>query len=148
MKRDRNSLEKIIGSLFFLGKIKGGGTYSSFITAFLLFLFLDWSSLYYFIIGFVLILLSFLLSLRISEDPTWFTLDEVSGTIVTFAFHGKSLSVLILGLVLFRFFDIFKIPPLKKIEHLKGGIVLDDIFAGILASIFLFVLDFIKSLYG
>ena len=138
--------KKFIGSFFFLGKIKGGGTWSSIVTGTILFLFLDWNSPYYFIIAVGVLLLSILLSLDISGDPSWFTLDEVTGTIVTFAFHNKDVSTLIVGLVLFRLFDIFKLPPIKKVEQTKIGIVLDDIIAGIFASIFLFVIHSIKPL--
>ncbi len=147
MKKNKISLwKKFIGSFFFLGKIKGGGTWSSIVTGTILFLFLDWSSPYFFIIAFCILLLSILLSLDLSGDPSWFTLDEVIGTMVTFAFHNKDVSTLIVGLILFRLFDIFKLPPIKKVEQTKIGIVLDDIIAGILASIFLFVIHTIKPL--
>jgi phosphatidylglycerophosphatase A len=136
----------IIGSFFFLGKIKGGGTWSSIVTGIILFFFLNWTSPFYFFICIGVLLLSILLSVGIEDDPSWFTLDEVTGTIVTFAFHSKDVSILIIGLILFRLFDIFKLPLIKKVEHVKTGIVLDDILAGILASIFLFVLHSIKHL--
>jgi len=134
----------IIGSFFFLGKIKGGGTWSSIVTGIILFFFMNWTSPYYFFICIGVLLLSILLSLGIKDDPSWFTLDEVTGTIITFAFHGKDVSILIVGLILFRLFDIFKLPFIKKAEKIKTGIVLDDILAGILASVFLFVLHSIK----
>lgn len=147
MKKDKISFwKKFIGSFFFLGKIKGGGTWSSIVTGTILFFFLDWTSPYFFIIAFCILFLSILLSLELSGDPSWFTLDEVIGTMVTFAFHSKDVSTLMIGLILFRLFDIFKLPPIKKVEQAKIGIVLDDIIAGILASIFLFVLHSIKPL--
>jgi len=39
--------------------------------------------------------------------------------------------------LLFRFFDIVKPPPIKRLERLKGGfgIVSDDVMAGIYANI-------------
>jgi phosphatidylglycerophosphatase A len=147
MEKNEISLWKtIIGSSFLLGKIKGGGTWSSIVTGIILFFFLDWTSPCYFFIGLGVLALSIPLSLGIKDDPSWFTLDEVVGTIITFAFHGKDVSTLIIGLILFRFFDIFKLPLIKKVEKIKTGIVLDDILAGILASIFLFVLHSIKYL--
>jgi phosphatidylglycerophosphatase A len=134
----------IIGSFFFLGKIRGGGTWSSIVTGIILFFLLDWSSPYFVLIGFGVLVLSILLSLGIKDDPSWFTLDEVTGTIITFAFHSKDVSILIVGLILFRLFDIFKLPLIKKVEKVKTGMVLDDILAGILASVFLFILHSIK----
>jgi phosphatidylglycerophosphatase A len=138
--------KRFVGSSFFLGKIKGGGTYSSVVAGILMFFFLSWISPYYFIILFVVLCLGIFLSLEVQDDPSWFTLDEVVGTMVTFAFHNKDLSTLIIGLVLFRLFDIFKLPPIKKVERLKSGIILDDIIAGLLASVFLYVLHSLKPL--
>lgn len=147
MKKNKiSNWKKFIGSFFFLGKIKGGGTWSSIVTGTILFFFLDWNSPYFYIIAFAFLSLSILLSLGLSGDPSWFTLDEVVGTFVTFAFHNKDVSTLIIGLILFRLFDIFKIPPIKKAEQIKTGVVLDDIIAGTLASIFLFVMHTIKPL--
>ena len=147
MKKNRISTwKKFIGSFFFLGKIKGGGTWSSIVTGIILFFFVNWTAPYFFIIAFCILLLSIILSLELTGDPSWFTLDEVVGTMVTFAFHNKEVSTLFIGLILFRLFDIFKLPPIKKVEQTKIGIVLDDIIAGILASIFLFVIHSIKPL--
>jgi phosphatidylglycerophosphatase A len=84
--------------------------------------------------------LSIFLSFNLSGDPSWFTLDEVVGIMVAFGFHNKNLSTFVVGLILFRLFDIFKLPFIKKIEKTRFGIVLDDVLAGMLASIFLFVL--------
>lgn len=137
---------KFVGSTFFIGKIKGGGTWASIFAGLLLFFFLDWTSLYFFLIAFLVLVLGILLSLDIVDDPAWFTLDEITGTMVTFAFHNKDLSTLIIGLILFRLFDIFKIAPIKKLEHSKAGVVLDDVVAGMLASVFLFVLQSVKNL--
>ncbi len=147
MEKNKISLrKKFIGSFFFIGKIKGGGTWSSIATGIILFFLPSWTSPYFFIIAISVLLISILLSLNLPGDPSWFTLDEVTGTIVTFAFHSKDASTLILGLILFRLFDIFKLPPIKKVEQTKIGIVLDDIMAGIFASISLFVIHSIKSL--
>ena len=132
--------QKVIGSTFFLGNLKGGGTWSSILAGLLLFFFADWTSPYYFIILFLILCLSILLSINLKGDPSWFTLDEVIGIVVTFAFHNKNLSTFMVGLILFRIFDIFKLPLIKKVEHTKFGIVLDDVMAGILSSLFLFVL--------
>lgn len=131
---------RFIGSTFFLGNFKGGGTWAAILAGLLIFFFTDWNSPYYFIIFFLILCLSTLLSFNLSEDPSWFTLDEVTGILVTFAFHNKNLSTFIVGLVLFRIFDIFKLPAIKKAENTKFGIVLDDVIAGILASLFLFVI--------
>lgn len=147
MKKNKVALwHEFIGSTFFLGKIKGGGTWSSILMGLILFFFMSWTSPYYFVLLASVLFISILLSFNLSEDPSWFTLDEITGLMVTFAFHNKNLSTFIIGIVLFRIFDIFKLPIIRKVEDVKIGIVLDDIIAGILASIFLFVLHSIMPL--
>ena len=48
-------------------------------------------------------------------------------------FHRRSLLALTLAFFVFRFFDIVKPPPARRIERLGGGdgILLDDVVAGI-----------------
>jgi len=45
----------------------------------------------------------------------------------------------VLGFVLFRFFDIVKLPPGRRLERAPGGwgVMLDDLSAGIYAAIVL-----------
>ena len=65
------------------------------------------------------------------KDPPIVTIDEIAG--FSFAnFLAPSLAGSIIAFVLFRFFDIAKVFPAKKLEALPGGagIVLDDILAG------------------
>jgi phosphatidylglycerophosphatase A len=77
------------------------------------------------------------------KDPSEVVIDEFGGqfivllaTIDTDNNYYIALS-LFLSFVLFRFFDITKIGPIKKTEKLKGGygIMADDILAGIFAFI-------------
>ena len=68
--------------------------------------------------------------------------------LVSFLFvpiHGTTLLV---GFLLFRFFDIVKPPPIRRIERLPGGfgIVLDDVLAGVYANIVLHILVFYAHL--
>ena len=68
-------------------------------------------------------------------DPREIVIDEVAGFLLTIIFIPFTLRNLIAGFFLFRFFDILKPPPIKKIEKVKGGfgIVLDDLAAGFYA---------------
>jgi len=70
-------------------------------------------------------------SLRV-EDPSEVVIDEVAGFFLAVFFLPFSLTVLAMGFVLFRFFDILKPYPIKKLERIKGGlgIVGDDLLAG------------------
>lgn len=68
------------------------------------------------------------------KDPGFFVLDEVLGYLVTVAWtSGPSPLTLVVGFFVFRFFDIFKPGPARRLERLPGGdgILLDDLVAGI-----------------
>ena len=68
------------------------------------------------------------------KDPGIFVVDEVIGYLVTMMWvTGPSLFGLTIGFFVFRFFDIFKPPPGRRLERLGGGdgILLDDVVAGL-----------------
>ena len=68
------------------------------------------------------------------KDPQFFVLDEVAGYLLTiWWFEGPSLLTLFVAFCAFRFFDIIKPPPIRKVERVGGGagIVLDDLVAGV-----------------
>lgn len=74
------------------------------------------------------------------RDSRHIVIDEFAGYIVSLLFLPLNSGYVISAFVLFRFFDIIKPPPLKKIEDaLKGGvgIVADDIGAGIYTNLIL-----------
>jgi phosphatidylglycerophosphatase A len=72
-------------------------------------------------------------------DPPEIVIDEVAGFLVTIILMPFTWPTLIAGVFLFRFFDILKPPPIKRIERrLKGrgaGVVFDDLVAGAYAHI-------------
>ena len=68
------------------------------------------------------------------KDPGFFVLDEVIGYLITcFWTRGPSVLALTLAFFIFRFFDIVKPPPARRLEALGGGdgILLDDVFSGL-----------------
>jgi phosphatidylglycerophosphatase A len=73
------------------------------------------------------------------RDPAMICLDEVVGMLITLSLVSINLSIVLLGFLLFRFFDITKPLGIKKIEQLPGawGILLDDVLAGIYANLIL-----------
>lgn len=79
------------------------------------------------------------------KDPSEVVSDEVAGQAVTFigasVFAGTEqlLLVTLVGFLVFRFFDIVKIFPCRRLEKLEAGwgILLDDIVAGIYAAVVL-----------
>jgi phosphatidylglycerophosphatase A len=78
------------------------------------------------------------------------TVDEVAGTLITFFYNPVSLPGLAVGFILWRAFDILKLPFIDRIQQLKGGwgVMLDDVLAGICANIVLRVLILIIPQLG
>ncbi|MEZ5977177.1 MAG: phosphatidylglycerophosphatase A [Planctomycetota bacterium] len=67
-------------------------------------------------------------------DPGWFVLDEVVGYLVCIAWTTPPSPIALLAaFVLFRAFDIFKPPPVRRLEAVGGGdgVLLDDVMAGV-----------------
>ena len=85
-----------------------------------------------------------------NEDPSKVVIDEVVGQLLSFSLltylsknyliGEASILYYIVGFILFRFFDILKMGPVKyadtKIKN-AYGVMLDDVFAGIFASVLL-----------
>jgi phosphatidylglycerophosphatase A len=142
-KNNISSWEIFLGSFFYLGKLKGGGTYTSIISAIIFYYFFDWNSFIYILLVTGITIFGLALSYGHKSDYQWFTIDELAGMSVTFIFHTKSISVLIIGLIVFRLFDIFKLPFIKKLEKKRFGIVIDDIIAGLIANGFLWIVRYL-----
>jgi len=91
----------------------------------------------------------FFLSVWISENAETFfgkkddqriVIDEMIGFLITMLWIPKTILFIIIGFILFRFFDILKPFPIRHLEkRLKGGfgVVLDDVAAGVYANIVL-----------
>lgn len=77
------------------------------------------------------------------QDPSRVVLDEFVGFLITMLFVPISLKSLIIGFILFRFFDIKKPLGVRYLDtNLKAGmgVMLDDVLAGIYACGFLHIL--------
>jgi len=84
-----------------------------------------------------------------AEDPGCIVIDEIAGMAVTFAAIPFHFSLMIIGFIVFRFFDILKPFPINLVDkHVKGGlgVVSDDVLAGIFSNIVLQIL--IKVFYA
>lgn len=81
------------------------------------------------------------------EDPGEFVLDEVVGYLVTVALYATLRQQLPTAMghtaafFAFRFFDIVKLQPAKKLEDLPGaiGIMADDQMAGVYAGLSIYL---------
>jgi phosphatidylglycerophosphatase A len=152
---------KAIGSGLFTGYIPfASGTFGS-ILGFLIFLIPGFSKMHVILIALLVcfavgVYVSEKMEKRYGDDPPEVVIDEIAGLwftyiiafiIFDFFFKAKSLdpneffiSKLLfglVGLVIFRIFDILKLQPSKYFDDLKSGygIMLDDIFAGLYAGI-------------
>ncbi|MGA2517588.1 MAG: phosphatidylglycerophosphatase A [Thermodesulfobacteriota bacterium] len=96
----------------------------------------------------------FFLSVWISENAERFfgkkddqriVIDEIMGFLITMLWIPKTVPFIIIGFFLFRFFDILKPFPIRRLEKgLKGGygVVVDDVMAGVFANIILHVIAY------
>lgn len=74
---------------------------------------------------------------RDHPDPGRIVIDEVCGQLVALAFLPPGWVPIALAFALFRFFDIIKPWPVRRLEQLPGGwgIMADDIGAGLAAAV-------------
>ena len=70
-------------------------------------------------------------------DPRRIVIDEVCGQLIALAFLPAGWLPVGVSFALFRFFDIIKPWPLRKLETLPGGwgIMADDVGAGLAAAV-------------
>ncbi|HEX4037990.1 MAG TPA: phosphatidylglycerophosphatase A [Acidobacteriaceae bacterium] len=75
-------------------------------------------------------------------DPGFVVIDEVAGQWLTLAVAPVEPWHALLGLVLFRLFDITKPWPARRLERLHGGtgIMLDDVAAGVYGLLVMLVI--------
>jgi len=69
------------------------------------------------------------------KDAAPIVIDEIAGMLLTYCAVPVAWLPLVVGFLGFRFFDICK--PLPQLERLPSGwgIMLDDLFAGLLAQV-------------
>ena len=112
------------------------------------FLILNLNIKFYLIFLIIFIVISYFLceahlKLHNKKDPKEVVVDEISGQFIALlgCVYSENLTYvflsLILSFILFRFFDITKLGPIKKFEKLPNGIgiMADDIVAGLFAFV-------------
>lgn len=146
------NLNKIIASWGGVGYIKGGGTIAAIVTCILLYFANEHALLQPVWVLPVATLIITLLGIYVGNqvEPDWgkdsyrVVIDEVSGQMVSLLFIPLTNQNLVIGLILFRFFDMVKPLGIRKMEDLKGGtgVMMDDVLAGVYANIVLQVIIF------
>mgnify|MGYP001054374887 CR=1 FL=1 len=121
-------------------------TFSTLVLGIPLYLLVSCLNLYWYAL---LLLLLTVAAVRLSDtaekifqkkDCSFIVIDELAGFLITMFMVPQSITTVILGFFLFRFFDIVKPPPANFFNKRKKGgldVVLDDVFAGIYANLVL-----------
>ncbi|MEJ2246474.1 MAG: phosphatidylglycerophosphatase A [Acidobacteriota bacterium] len=146
-------LSRMIASLFYVGFLPGmPGTYASVITALVLYAACSVSGAIQPLLHLGLICLITVVGTVSSanicrstgvEDPSYIVIDEVAGQLLTFLFLPVTGWNIILGILVFRTFDIWKPYPIRKLERLGNGmgVMADDLLAGIYGNIVLHIIN-------
>jgi phosphatidylglycerophosphatase A len=146
-----NKILKNIATLGFVGYLPvAPGTWGSLVSAVFV-AFLDPSSAVQailIVIGFVIGTISSTVAERVigQTDSGHIVIDEFIGFLVSVVYLPQTYGYIIAAFFLFRFFDILKPFPIKKIESvLSGGkgIMADDIMAAIYTNLILQMWQFI-----
>jgi len=129
-------------TFFGVGKIPiGQGTVASLISGILYFSFISGNKFLEIFINIFILVVSFLLIKKVKifwkdNDPHEVVIDEVAGIFLSLLLLPKGFLVFVAALLIFRFLDITKVPPIIFFDRMKSpyGILLDDIVSGIIAN--------------
>ncbi len=143
---------KIITSVFGIGYIqKGGGTVAAFMACIIWFFGIRFWPIYDALLLTVFITAygvwgGNIVELVWGKDNRRVVIDEVAGMFVTLLWVPISVENILMGLILFRIFDILKPFYINRLEQLPGGwgVMADDLLAGIYANIILQVIIYLK----
>ena len=119
------------------------GTFGTLITIPLYLFLASFSHTFYLICTIAIIIFSIWLCEKTSKeihihDHQGMCIDEVVGFLVTMYCAPYGWGWIILGVILFRIFDIWKPWPIRQIDaHVKGGfgMILDDVIAGLFSLV-------------
>ena len=147
-----NWLIRFLATGFFVGHVPyAPGTAGTFV-GLLLYVIFPKNPVFYWVFILCLVISGTILSHLAEEifdeiDSPKIVIDEICGYFVSMGFlfkpdEPKRLGLILLGFIIFRFLDITKIYPIKKLQNISGGlgIMLDDIYAGIVTNLILQVI--------
>ncbi|MDA3793328.1 MAG: phosphatidylglycerophosphatase A [Elusimicrobia bacterium] len=147
---------RIIATGFYIGdKLPAPGTMASIAAAAVYYLLFKMvgpfnPSVYWTVMLFIIVIGVFVSGRAADEiyheaDPPEVVIDEIAGVVIALAFFPEpKIGLVVLGLAIFRVLDISKVYPINKLEMIAGGtgIMLDDIFAGVLTNVILRIILF------
>ena len=146
-------VSKIISTLFYIGFLtKMPGTLGSMVGLFFGALILMYFKYEFFLMFFLMITVIGLYSVNQYQktagksDKSEIIIDEFVGQLVPLMIIDINLVNLFLSFILFRFFDILKFYPANVVDRKYSnyfGVILDDIIAGIQASLVILLFYFL-----
>ena len=76
------------------------------------------------------------------KDPGLIVVDEWAGYFLTVALHPLHWQTIIAAFFIFRFLDVVKPFPARRLEHLPSGtgVVLDDVMVGLYGNVILWLI--------
>ena len=142
-----------IATFFGVGKIPGApGTWGSLAGACGFYFLMAKPPVYWSVLG-VLFFLGVWAATRVENmighrDPSCVVIDEVCGVGIAMLGIPQQWPYIIMAIILFRIFDVWKPFPIRKTEKLPGGwgIMCDDLLAGLYANIWVHMGAFVVQM--
>ena len=149
-----NILVKFLVTGFFSGKIKYmPGTFGTLVGV-LIFQLISLNSLLnniflllvLFFLSLLLLNYSYKNSIFLNKDDKSIVIDEIFGYLIFMIFFENNPTNLLVGFMLFRFFDILKPFPISLIDkNIKNsfGVMFDDVIAALFSGVGLFLFNYV-----
>ena len=149
-----NILVKFLVTGFYSGKIKYmPGTFGTLVGV-LIFQLISLNSLLnniflllvLFFLSLLLLNYSYKRSIFLNKDDKSIVIDEIFGYLIFMIFFENNLTNLLVGFMLFRFFDILKPFPISLIDkNIKNsfGVMFDDVIAALFSGVGLFLFNYV-----
>ncbi len=145
-------LHKWIAGCFGIGFIKGGGTIAALVTCVAWWLlqsdngFGKWMIVITAVVLIIGTWSSSIVEKDWGKDSSRVVIDEVAGMCTSLLFVPVTIKWIVIGLVLFRFFDIVKPFYIRKAEALPAGwgVMADDVLAGIYTNLLLQLIIYVS----
>ena len=99
-----------------------------------------------FFLSLLLLNYSYKKSIFLNKDDKSIVIDEIFGYLIFMIFFENNLTNLLVGFMLFRFFDILKPFPISVIDkNIKNsfGVMFDDVIAALFSGVGLFLFNYV-----
>ena len=99
-----------------------------------------------FFLSLLLLNYSYKESIFLNKDDKSIVIDEIFGYLIFMIFFENNLKNLLIGFILFRFFDILKPFPISLIDkNIKNsfGVMFDDVIAALFSGVGLFLFNYV-----